>query len=61
MSVYNKYFDTSTGTSIYQAIDEDGAYCVLITRSSRSEVIRCAGPSQRAQVFSSNVRWYRGY
>lgn len=61
MIVYNKYFDTVTDTTVYQAVDEDGTYCVLITRGNRSEVVRCTGPSQQAQIFASNVRWYRGY
>ena len=61
MSVYNKYYDASTDTAVYQAVDEDGTYCVLITRGNRSEVTRCVSQSQQARVFSSNVRWYRGY
>lgn len=61
MSVYNKYYDASTDTAVYQAVDEDGTYCVLITRGNRAEVTRCTSQSQQARVFASNVKWYRGY
>lgn len=61
MSTYNSYFDDRTRTTISQAIDTDGTYCVLFQRGSQSEVRRCTGPAEQAAVFQSNVKWYRGY
>lgn len=61
MSTYNSYFDDRTRTTIYQAIDTDGTYCVLFTRGDQSEVRRCSGPAEQAHVFQANVKWYRGY
>lgn len=61
MSTYNSYFDDRTRTTIYQAVDADGTYCVLFKQGERTEVRRCSGAAEQAAVFKANVRWYRGY
>lgn len=61
MSVYNSYYDDRTRTTISQAIDEDGQYCVLFQRGARTEATVCKGPDHQYEVFMRNVRWYRGY